>query len=316
MRRGWLWILAIALFSCGSVYAKGKVYLISAVFWEGEPLEAENWKALATFRSQFPEVPLVHFFTPVYFTRPGGTSLELAEKWQKMLQQFPMDTPGIQLSGWKSLVEGAGVSFLSEPTFWGAPLRCNPDCGHEVPISAYKEADGKKLLQYSVDVLKNHGITPKAFLAGGHMSTEALTQSLPEFGIYSDFSAIDPQVLASAFHPYPWYQMVHNRWGSVSLLSQPKKISTSNGAVTQFYQTLGPIDDLSIASFQQRYKDLALSDKEGPKILFWGFHFETIGKNLNKVLEAMAFVRKFHQETGLSWKSFQALLEDAAAFPY
>ncbi len=318
MKTSWVLILAALLLQT-SMVARGEstsVYLVPAVFWEGEPLEEENWKALAAFQKAFPNVPLAHFFTPVYFMRPTSKDgVNLAAKWKAVLR--PEDTSGLQLSGWKSLVEGAGVTFLSEPTFWGAPLlHCDMDCGHEVPLSAYNDADWVKILKHGVGTLQNQGITPKVFLAGGHMSSEAMIQHLPEVGISADFSGIDPKVLTASFHPYPWFQMVTNRWSTVTLFSVPKKIPTPNGAVTQFYQSLGPIDDLSFETFQERYTQLALSTQPGPRILFWGFHFETIGKNLNKVLKAMTFVQQFHKEKDLPWKSLSTLLEDASAFPY
>ena len=47
------------------------INIIISVDWEGRDLAPENLQAFSSFREQFPQIPLLQFFNPVYFLHPS-----------------------------------------------------------------------------------------------------------------------------------------------------------------------------------------------------------------------------------------------------
>lgn len=262
-------------------YADGStapIYLGLSVIWEGDHLKAHNLKTISRIRHLFPAQPVMHFLSPAYFVKPDSDVATSAARVRALIH--PQDQVGLYLQPWKSIVSQVGAIFRSGPTFWGNKITdCPRDCGREVPLSVYSEKEISDLIAYSLDIFqKNKLAKPTMFMAGGWISSQAVRNELPRFGISYDFSMIPPALLARRLSGFPLLSWLENRSEVVTSLTQPYRVDTTTSAITQFNLSAGVVDFVTPREMSAVFTDYVKEHKKNPSeplVFNIGLHQET-----------------------------------------
>ncbi|MEZ4453492.1 MAG: hypothetical protein R3B09_28790 [Nannocystaceae bacterium] len=126
-----------------------KLVVSITVDWEGEHLrdlgDLQATRA-AIERSLGAGVPFTHYICPTYWL---GAQLppDPARAIRSVVRKG--DELALHVHGWRALVEGAGVRFLSEPDWNG------DGTGHGVPLGVYR-GDVGAILASARDLLQRH----------------------------------------------------------------------------------------------------------------------------------------------------------------
>ncbi len=209
-----------------------------ALIWEGEALSSINKESLSAFRQKFSAAKMIHFISPVYFTRAVKDSRIRENELAKALELIGKDdVVGIYLNGWKSITESAGVSFRNSPTFWGntlSPRQCLDDCGREVLMTAYPADDLRKIIRKSRALFAKNGFGNATIMqVAGNAAGPAVLGAASAEGITHDFSAIAVELLAPRLYRYPLRQQLNDLWSGVGPLMRPFELKAGNGTLTQ-----------------------------------------------------------------------------------
>jgi hypothetical protein len=270
----------------------GRVQLVVSVDWEGRDLTPENLAAMQKLRADYPSVRIVQFLNAAYFTKPGANAADVRAQIASTL--LPSDELGLHIHGWKRLFEAAGVKFRSTPTFWGRPYLsndCGFDCGHEVPISAYTEAELEKVVAYSIATLEANGFgRARSFRCGGWMAKDNVRQALVAQGIRWDSSAVPTPFLAGELAGLPVLDWLSEEWRGTTAASQPYAISTAKGELKEMPDN-GALADYVTADemfgVYAQAKARWRADKTKNQVVSIGFHQETAARYLPRVREAL-----------------------------
>lgn len=272
--------------------ARGGVQIVVSVDWEGRNLDPANLRAMSEFRAAMPGVRIVQFLNAAYFTKPGANSAETEAQIRTTLR--PSDELGLHIHGWKRLFEASGVKFRATPNFWGTNELsgdCTFDCGHEVPISAYDEAELEKVIRFSILTLEGNGLGhARSFRAGGWMAKDNVRQALVANGIAWDSSAVPTAYLAGELQGLPVLDWLGDLWRGTTATSQPYTIATPAGALKEVPDNGALADyvtaDEMVDVFQQA-KARYLKNKTQPQVVSIGFHQETAARYLPRVRDAL-----------------------------
>lgn len=221
--------------------------------WEGRSLNPDNIEAIETLRVQFPQFDLIHLLSPAYFLRTPKESQEATLALGRLVR--PTDFYGMNLGGWKSLVTQAGVIFRSAPTFWGTSLtlgECRNDCGGDVPLNIYPEADLEKIMDFSLKTLENKALgKPRAMGITGWVGSGVMMDLATKHGLSYDFSPVPPEVLENSFGYYPLFGWTKDLWSNITPLTTPFFRTTTSGRLYHYPQSLGGIDHQSFGTLVQ-----------------------------------------------------------------
>jgi hypothetical protein len=225
----------------------GVLKLAVSLVWEGRDLQPYNLAAIRSFRERFASIRLVHFVSPAYFARAGADATAVRSALRSVMR--PGDKLGIAIGGWKSLAAKAGVIFRDNPTFWGQTLRpsdCARDCGLDVPVNVYPQAEVSRLTRAGIDVLEANGFgRVEAGLATGWVASPQVLEAFAENGIRYDFSAVAPELVAKRLGSFPLYRWVKGIWGNVTPHTQPYVVPAVSAPITEIPQGLAAIDYLT-----------------------------------------------------------------------
>lgn len=270
----------------------GRLVLAVSVQWEGESLSQQNLDAIRSFTQKYPSINLIHFLNPAYFTKPNINKDDVKAKIKSVIR--PGDSIGLQILGWKSLINAAGLKFRNTPTFWGNKLDaslCAHDCGHEVPISIYNKDELSKLFASSMEIFRDHGLgKPTAFMAGGWMASNHVLEAAMQAGIKYDFSGVAPHVVEGKLKKYPIFRWIAELWNNTTTLSQPTPIPTQAGWIQEYYSNGGTIDyvnEKDIVDLFRGYANLLKQNPTNTYLLHIGFYQETAAKNLSRLENAI-----------------------------
>ena len=223
---------------------EGKIQMLLALVWEGRDLAPHNLAALEEFRREYPDVSVIHLVNPAYFTKPKADGQQVAAALKAHVR--PQDQVGLLLGPWRTLTQAAGVIFRPAPTFWSPvapPGDCVIDCGGDVPLTIYPEADVDKLLAQSIKLLESHGFArPVGFAVQGWMASANIQESAVRAGLRFDFSAVAPDLLVSRVRHYPLYSWARAMWPDITPHSQPYTIQTGAGPVVEVPMSLAAMD--------------------------------------------------------------------------
>jgi hypothetical protein len=127
------------------------IYYSLHIVWEGLEVEDYHIKKLEKFRGEHPDISVIHHVSPLYATS-AMSRYDLKKNLEKVFRKG--DQMGVYISGWKSVVEEAGVKFRSENSFWGNKLRedCTV-CGSEIPITSYTKSELEKISDLVLPIL-------------------------------------------------------------------------------------------------------------------------------------------------------------------
>lgn len=283
------------------------LYLIVSVDWEGRELADQNITAMRELRQDFPEVPYVQYLNAAYFTKPNAVAEEVKQKIDSVL--LPIDEQGLHIHGWKSLFEAAGVTHRRSPNWIpnGQPLtdeECAYDCGHTIPITAYTQSELRQVINYSIQVLTDHGYNrPYSFRAGGWVSSDALLQALAAEGITSDSSAVHTDFLKPKLSQYNLYTWLVDTWPNITPTSQPYVTQQGvwefpdNGALAD-YMTYGNM----VGVLNNNLKQLNESTDTNTLYVVVGFHQETAAAYGSRIRQLLSAVRSYNENATIPIK--------------
>jgi hypothetical protein len=282
------------------------------VLWEGEPLSAANREAIAAFRNRFEAVKVVHFISPVYFTRNHKDVRSRETAIQQMRELVGRsDLAGVYLNGWKSVTEAANVSFKNGPTFWGNRLTvksCIDDCGREVLMNAYPATDLRKIIKKSRQLFARNSFGDGRLMkVAGHAASPELLAAAAAEGITHDFSAIAPDHYAGRLFRFPLMANIKELWAGVGVTMRPFTLNTGNDRITQMTANGLALEVASqediLASLDRIAGTTAAPLTESGRHLFVSVPMETMAVTAPKLELAVQeiFRRSSEQKFAVKW---------------
>lgn len=277
---------------------RGKLRLVVTVDWEGRDLNESNLRAMENLRTRFPQVKIVHFLNAAYFTKPGAVASDVSTRVNRVLR--PGDEKGLHIHGWKRLFEASGVTFRTDPTFWGTSIdeksACSFDCGHEVPINAYTTDELRKVVKFSLDTLETNGFgRAKSFRCGGWVASSNVRDALAAEGIRADHSEVPTPFLQPKLGKLPLYGWLGDIWPTTNETAQPHTIAVQsdagksgtlleipdNGAMSDYVTTQQMVDVF------EKNKAAYKRDPRKDVVVSIGFHQETAATYLPQLEGAL-----------------------------
>lgn len=294
------------------IYRPG-VYILLTVDWEGDALTDKNLDAMVQFGIEFPNVPLLHFLNPAYFTKPNVDTIEVARKIHAVLR--PCDEQGLHLHGWKSLIENAGVTFRSVPT-WADGYAASSsedftdDEGSGVPIVVYSKEEVRDIFKKSIQILTDHGFDrPRSFRAGGWMMDAKIQQVLCEQEFALDSSQVPPELIKERCGGYFGYQWMLELWPNTTITIQPYGVQYKGKNLWEFPDNGALMDDTSSEQLFLLFKKIVdeyVNDPHRPYFLVSGFHQETANLTLPELKKFLSKVDHYshtHSDIPISYPS-------------
>lgn len=262
--------------------------LIVGISWEGGSLDPQNILALDELRRHYPELRVIHFINPAYFTSGAYAPDDAASRLHSVIR--PTDLLGFHLSPWRSTVQSAGVLFKASPTFWGdAHSACGRDCGRDVPVTLYTTDELNAVIARGKQVLQDHGFTlsPISFVAGW-LGAPHVLEALAQNGFQEDFSAIDYTLVQPTLERFPLGTWIHDlskdAAGDSPITAHPYR-----GGMLRRWKMTSILDYQDTADIQQRFKKMLEGGTSG-SYFYLGMHQETINTyagRLRKALDAI-----------------------------
>jgi hypothetical protein len=247
------------------------VSMVMTVDWEGESISAENLAAIKRFREHHPEIAMLHFLNPAYYTKKGANADLITSQVNSVLR--PKDEHGLHIHAWKSLVTYCGIDYKAGPSFGGME-NCSgeEDCGFGVSLEfAYNQDELSRLVACSKNILLEQEFQRiESFRAGGWQLGRKMAIALATNGFNLDSSRTDANVLIPS-------------WGADSdLVKMVKSLHPGASVLDQPYELVPGLLELP--------DNGCLADYTPPKVLL--SLFQEIVKNKKQVM-----VIGFHQET-------------------
>jgi hypothetical protein len=285
----------------GMLFAQN-ITLVMTVDWEGRSISLKNISAIGKFRSAYPEIPMLHFLNPGYFTK-DYVDADLKNIINAVIR--PEDERGLHIHAWKSLVQYCGINYQSKPTFADIDENCSDgkECGHTVSLEyAYSQPELSQLIKCSQEILANQGFgEAKSFRAGGWQLGTKLAQALTENNITLDSSRTDGKVLIP-------------QWGENSnLVQMVLKLHPTASSVDQPFELLPGLMELPnngcLADYTPASTLLKIfkeNVKAGKRYFVTGFHLETADAYLPQLEKGLAEIKKYALENKIqiNWAPF------------
>lgn len=258
------------------------------VDWEGWSLEPENLEAIQDFRAKYPVIPMLHLLNPVYYLRASAENALITEQIRSTL--LPVDTTGLHLHGWRSLVEYCGVDYKDTPSFALADEACKDgECGYSVSLElAYSGSELAQLVNCSAALLVQQGFDqPKHFRAGGWQFGSKLATALHQNDFTWDSSRIAADVVARQWgDKSAMVRMLKTLHPDASILDQPREILPS---LMQYPNNAGLMDYTRSEELLDIFQTLIKQDK---RIMVMGFHQETAFDFLDNMEDAILLMQE------------------------
>ncbi|MBK6519958.1 MAG: hypothetical protein IPM79_33800 [Polyangiaceae bacterium] len=284
---------------------RGRILIVVTVDWEGRDLTDANIGAMEELRARRPDVPLVQYLNAAYFTKPDADPAATRQQISRALSGD--DELGLHIHGWERLFEAAGVTFRASPTFWDpsgvVSQGCSFDCGHEVPISAYTEAELDKVIGFSLETLEANGLgRAVSFRAGGWMAKANVRDALVGRGFLTDGSAVPSAHLASEIGDLPLWTWVDELWKGTDASSQPFQLATAHGPLLEIPDNGALADYMTAQEMVEVFQQARDRYDESPRedvVVSIGFHQETAAKYLSRVDAALDAIVKESETEGV-----------------
>lgn len=259
--------------------SSNRLRIVVSVDWEGAYLSEDGLAALAAFRKKHPDVPITHWVTPAYFTKP-----EVAETLVADLQKtfLPGDIVALHVHAWRSLAEAAGVEPKLAPSFLSEEAELlefeDGDVGYEVEIGAYSAEDFRAILRKSMEYLQP--FKPRRyFRAGGALVAQHTFAALAAEGFTIDSSVMRYQDFRTDHGGTTQQQKrLRETWGDLDEFALPYSIDTPGGAVLEVPTAPGFGDyhaAVDLVAFINRAVKHLRANPEREVYVQLGFHQET-----------------------------------------
>ncbi|MCB0370812.1 MAG: hypothetical protein KDD45_15670 [Bdellovibrionales bacterium] len=298
--------------------AQNRIHFYITVDWEGVDfqsniLDSSDIEKVQQFRKRYPSYPMVHFLNAAYFTNGSLSETEVAKRIRSVLA--PNDELGLHIHPWESLVDAAGVKFISGPTYFGdesTPYMGTKNnkypFGHrggDIPLWRYSKEDINKLIKFSVKKLNAHGFNNLvSFRAGGWQADQRVLTAIRSQGFLIDSSPVHSDTVLNLYRGTPLAKFVSNLWGGISSDSQPYAHHIKNeGDIIMIPNNFGLADYVSSEEFQKLLDDILDKNKDTKDIhIVYGFHFETAAEYLDRLDEVITRLEKTAEKRGFSVK--------------
>jgi hypothetical protein len=266
------------------------------VDWEGWSLDDENLEAIRDFRARNPHIPMLHLLNPVYYLRAEADASKISQQIRSTL--LPIDTTGLHLHGWKSLVQHCQISYRDAPSFAVADEACKDgDCGYTVSLElAYSQAELKQMVACSADLLRQHGFEQvRHFRAGGWQFGLKLAAAIQQNGFHWDSSRIAPHLVAGSWgEQSAMVQMLNTLHPQASILDQPREILPG---LMQYPNNAGLMDYTRTKQLVEIFQTLI---QENKRIMVMGFHQETAFDYLHHLEDALLLMEDTAKSAGVT----------------
>lgn len=270
------------------------INVIVSVDWEGRQLADEDLATIGEFRQRFPQVPMQHFLNAAYFTKDGCDTDDVRQRMHSILR--PDDEHGLHIHGWRSLFSRAGVTPRQQPTLFNpeTPLRqSDGDWGHEVCIDTYSVDELRQVIDYSCQVLQQHGIRrPRSFRAGAWLAADNVLLALAKEGFIRDCSAAWIAPLKPRWGSYHLYHRCAQLWSHINQTSQPHVLPLAEGLTIEQYPNNGCLADyvnadVMVETFERNLATLKPESAAAVPMVSIGFHVESAAKYLPRIATAI-----------------------------
>ncbi len=249
------------------------------VDWEGAYITDEGLSAMAALRARLPNVPLTHFVTPAYYTKPSADAAAVTARLRQAIRAD--DQVCLHLHMWASLATAAGVEPERGPSFLlqdHEPLDFAGDAGWEVDVSGYSRDELRAIVARARSLLEEAGFgAPDCFRAAAWLARKDLLEAISAEGIRVDASAIDASWLDE-----PGTEFLREKiaavWPNVDRSTAPFWIRTSAGDILELPDT-GALSDYATTAETvdhiERALERAKRDRSADVFVQVGFHHET-----------------------------------------
>ncbi len=272
-----------------------KFKVIISMDWEGTGLEEKNLMAICDFKERW-RVPFVHYHNPAYYTHPNFSEAEVHAFTSLAFSKD--DEIGLHLHTPQHLLARAGVEPRHSPCFSRlGDYNPGPMKGQEVMLLAYQKHEVKRLVEYSLNLLKSHGYYHiQSFRAGGWMADERVWEVLSEVGVPIESSAANRRFLeGSSWEGDNLDRYSELLWGTRGSELFPFNLQTFSGQLLEIPNNLGAIDYWNTENIYQTFNELLAAGTEeqahrGAPVLVINSHQETAADNLPKLHEFLAYL--------------------------
>ncbi|MCB9228286.1 MAG: hypothetical protein H6618_01605 [Deltaproteobacteria bacterium] len=273
------------------------------LIWEGMHLREPNLDALRRFRERFPTIPLIQYLNPAYLLREtSGTHSakgEAARLIRKTLREE--DLYGYHLHPWKSITQATSVAFRNEPSVWGEqklPGPCQPDCGHDIPLSAYKPGEIIELLREGLKILSSSGFSePKIFMAGSWMASPQVLADVRSLGIEFDLSPVRTDSIRQKIGAYPLAGWLEHLWSHLQKQRTLLPFYTEHGVIFQGVQDFFPSMGQSPESIYDEIKS-RLASPEKKQLIHISLHQESFFEFEQQMTELASALEELRKSSG------------------
>jgi hypothetical protein len=210
------------------------VYLVWTLDFEGDAVTDEMLNnTLAINRTYF--VPLTLLWNPRVWTttQVSRERADAMRQWTMTVASATGGEIGLHLHAWTDFVRAAGVTPRTSPSWAG---RAD---GYDVPLTAFDEAETKKLLDHALKLMADNGMPkPTSFRAGGLFANAANLRAVAAAGFSADTSATPsgdfgqltyPWTLLPGAQPYRPSRTDANVAGDLPLLEVPNIAGNTYG---------------------------------------------------------------------------------------
>ena len=213
------------------------IYLVWTLDFEGDAATDEMLNnTYAINRTYF--VPLTLLWNPRVWTttQVSRERADAMRKWTMDVAGAGHAEIGLHLHAWTDFVRAAGVTPRTSPSWAGR------GDGYDVPLTAFDEAETKKLLDHALKLMADNGMPrPTSFRAGGLFANAANLRAVASAGFTVDTSATPagdfgqltyPWKLLPGAQPYRPSSTDANVAGDLPLLEVPNIAGNTYGLST------------------------------------------------------------------------------------
>ena len=259
------------------------IYINVSCDWEGRNLESINLNKMSKFIEEFPDIPILHYMNPAYYTRKIKKP---NSKIKKVIKKN--DTIGLHIHCWKSLIKKCDVKVRLKPT-WSYYGDCD---GYAVPLTSYNKEELNKIIKNSLKILGDNGFSNiDCFRAGGWFANDNVFEALLNNNIKLDSSHVDLSLI-EYYHPRV-SGMLEKIWEDIEYDTQVYKKQINDDYIIEYPNNGCFCDyhdkDVMIKIVKDNIELWENSDKD--IFISLGFHQESADDYLDRLIETIKEIK-------------------------
>jgi len=225
------------------------LYMVWTLDFEGDAASNETMdNAYAINRTYF--VPMTIMWNPRVWTTTDVSAerAQVMQQWTMNIANAGNAEIALHLHAWTDFVRAAGVGPRTAPNWAGR------SDGYDVPLTAFDEGETRRMLDYALKLMADHGMPrPTTFRAGGLFANAANLRAIAAAGFTVDTSAAGaggfgrlllPWTLKRDAQPYRPSSTDANATGDLPLLEVPNIAGNTYALDTR---TIQPVIDTDLA---------------------------------------------------------------------